>query len=304
MSEIEVNKIKPASGTTVTLGESGDTFTVPSGATITNNGTATGFGASISNDANNRIITADGSGGLNGEANLTFDGTNLKNAGGVLRLQNATTGSADSDGLLIEASGNDVYFNQKENAPIYFRTNNTTRMKVGTTGEIMLGNYIGSGSGHGVEIADISNQRGQIALETTLTSAVGNIYFINGNGSVGSIVTDGSSTSYNTSSDYRLKENVADMDNAITRVKQLNPKRFNFIADSEDTLLDGFLAHEVSSVVPEAIKGTHNEVDDDGNPVYQSIDQAKLVPLLTGALQEALTEIDNLKARIEALENA
>lgn len=117
------------------------------------------------------------------------------------------------------------------------------------------------------------------------------------NGSeVGSIVTNVSSTSYNTSSDHRLKENVtADWD-ATTRLKQLNPVRFNFIADA-DTTVDGFLAHEVQSVVPEAITGTHNQVDDDGNPVYQSIDQSKLVPLLVKTIQE-------LEARITALENS
>ena len=112
---------------------------------------------------------------------------------------------------------------------------------------------------------------------------------------VGTITTNGSSTSYNTSSDYRLKESVSYDFDATTRLKQLKPCRFNFIADA-DTTVDGFLAHEVQSVVPEAITGTHNEVDDDGNPVYQQIDQAKLVPLLVKTIQE-------LEARITALEN-
>ena len=113
---------------------------------------------------------------------------------------------------------------------------------------------------------------------------------------VGNISTNGSSTSYNTSSDYRLKENVvADWD-ATTRLKQLNPVRFNFIADP-DTVVDGFLAHEAQAVVPESVTGTHNDVDDNGNPVYQGIDQAKLVPLLVKTIQE-------LEARITALETA
>jgi hypothetical protein len=77
-------------------------------------------------------------------------------------------------------------------------------------------------------------------------------------------------------------------------VKQLAPKRFNFIADA-DTTVDGFLAHEAQAVVPEAVTGTHNEVDDDGNAVMQGIDQSKLVPLLTGALQEAIAKIETLE---------
>ena len=136
---------------------------------------------------------------------------------------------------------------------------------------------------------------------------------------VGNIRTNGSSTAYNTSSDYRLKENVVAMSGATERLKQLNPSRFNFIADA-DTTVDGFLAHEVQDVVPEAITGSKDAMrdeeyevtpavlDDDGNvtteavmgtrsvPDYQGIDQSKLVPLLVATIQE-------LEARLTALEN-
>ena len=118
---------------------------------------------------------------------------------------------------------------------------------------------------------------------------------------VGSISCTSTATAYNTSSDYRLKENVVPLTNAADRLNQLQVRRFNFIADP-DTTVDGFLAHEAQAVVPEAVTGTHDEVDDDGNPVYQGIDQSKLVPLLTAALQEALAEIESLKARVTALE--
>tara|TARA_R110000744_G_scaffold27796_1_gene67556 strand:+ start:23 stop:760 length:738 start_codon:yes stop_codon:yes gene_type:complete len=111
---------------------------------------------------------------------------------------------------------------------------------------------------------------------------------------VGRIRTTASSTSYNTSSDYRLKENVVTDWDATTRLKQLKPSRFNFITDADNTV-DGFLAHEVSSVVPEAITGTKDAVDSEGNPDYQGIDQSKLVPLLVKTIQE-------LEARITTLE--
>ena len=152
----------------------------------------------------------------------------------------------------------------------------------------------------------------------------------NGNTTVGSIVTAASSTTYNTSSDYRLKENIQNISDGITRVKQLSPKRFNFIVDA-DTTVDGFLAHEAATVVPEAVTGVKdglevwtekdelpdgvslgdNKLDDDGNtiPEYQGIDQSKLVPLLTAALKEAIakietleTEMTSVKARLDALE--
>ena len=114
--------------------------------------------------------------------------------------------------------------------------------------------------------------------------------------SQGNITVTNSATSYNTSSDYRLKENVVDLTGATERVKQLQPKRFNFIANA-DTTVDGFLAHEAQAVVPEAITGEKDAVDADGNPEYQSIDQSKLVPLLVATIKE-------LEARIAALENA
>jgi len=175
-----------------------------------------------------------------------------------------------------------------------------------------------------------------VNLHTTGTGGSDRITFQNDNGTVGSIATSGSSTSYATSSDYRLKENVDYTWDATTRLKQLKPARFNFIADDTNTLVDGFLAHEVSSVVPEAINGTKNETRSVSNavlsstnellaegitqdewtagkddtypsdstwtashtePVMQGIDQSKLVPLLVKTIQE-------LEARIVALESA
>jgi len=132
----------------------------------------------------------------------------------------------------------------------------------------------------------------------------GEVIRISDDGStVGTISTNGSATAYNTSSDYRLKENVDYTWDATTRLKQLKPARFNFIADDTNTLVDGFIAHEVSSIVPEAISGAKDammdETDEEGNvtsvPDYQGIDQSKLVPLLVKTIQE-------LEARITALE--
>lgn len=120
---------------------------------------------------------------------------------------------------------------------------------------------------------------------------------------VGGISVTSSATAYNTSSDYRLKENLAPITGAVDRVNALQPRRFNFISDP-DTTVDGFVAHEVSSVVPEAITGEKDAVDEDGNPEYQGIDQSKLVPLLTAAIQELTLTTQELTARIEALEAA
>ena len=117
---------------------------------------------------------------------------------------------------------------------------------------------------------------------------------------VGSITTNGSATAYNVSSDYRLKENVVNLTDAITRLKTLKTYRFNYKNNSELTV-DGFLAHEVTAV-PEAITGTKDQVDSNGKPIYQGIDQSKLVPLLTAALQEAVVKIETLETKVAALE--
>ena len=112
---------------------------------------------------------------------------------------------------------------------------------------------------------------------------------------VGRISTSGSATSYVTSSDYRLKENIVPISDSISRLNQLKPSRFNFI-EEPGKVVDGFIAHEVQDIVPEAIVGEKDEVDEEGGIIPQGIDQAKLVPLLVAAVQE-------LEARVKELEN-
>ena len=194
-------------------------------------------------------------------------------------------------------------------------TGGSEAMRIDASGNFLLGKTSVSWTIDGTQI-----ENGGETLGVT-SSLTGNNFFARKNNAtgtmfafwynstnIGNITSGTSSVAYNTSSDYRLKENVTDVTDGITRVKQLNPKRFNFIADP-DTTVDGFIAHEAQAVVPEAVTGTHNEVDDDGNAVMQGIDQSKLVPLLTAALQEAIakietleTEMTSVKARLDALE--
>ena len=178
----------------------------------------------------------------------------------------------------------------------------TERMRIDQAGRIMLGGGA-TGQNGSLEVRP-NNSFGAPTVRwdrNPTTDGSTAAVFANNNNTVGSITYGDSSTSFNTSSDYRLKENVVDLEGAITRVKQLAPKRFNFIVNAEKTV-DGFLAHEAQVVVPEAVTGTHNEVDDDGNAVMQGIDQSKLVPLLTAALQEAIAKIETLETKVAALE--
>ena len=172
----------------------------------------------------------------------------------------------------------------------------TERMAIDKDGHLLFANAVTNGAtGLGYSIINAGGYP-YVVSNTNIASRV-HYYFSYNSGTVGTISTTTTSTAYNTSSDYRLKENVVPLTGAADRLNQLQVRRFNFIADPDKTV-DGFIAHEAQAVVPEAVTGTHNEVDDDGNPVYQGIDQSKLVPLLTAALQEALAKIETLEQRL------
>ena len=126
------------------------------------------------------------------------------------------------------------------------------------------------------------------------TSAVAHISFKNPNGHVGQISTTGTTTTYSTSSDYRLKENVAPMQNALATVAALKPVTYTWKADGSAG--QGFIAHELQEVVPECVTGEKDAVSADGSPMYQGVDTSFLVATLVAAIQE-------LTARLEAVEN-
>jgi hypothetical protein len=190
------------------------------------------------------------------------------------------------------------------NNSLQFQTNNSEQMRIDNEGNLLVGGTSDTGfqivstalGNNGCLDCISSSTNGYYALRIDMHA--NNNYaqlFRQGGSVVGTILISSGSTSYNTSSDYRLKENVTYDFDATSRLKQLKPCRFNFKIDADKTK-DGFLAHEVSSIVPEAVSGEKDAVDADGNIDPQGIDQSKLVPLLVKTIQE-------LEARITALEN-
>ena len=189
-----------------------------------------------------------------------------------------------------------------------FYTNAAERMRLLSDGTVLVGTATDldmDDTNNGIKFAGASDlvqisRNNNAALGLQRTGNDGRVaQFYRDTTERGYIEVDGSSTTYATSSDYRLKENIVDLDNGITRLKQLKPRRFNFIGE-EDTR-DGFVAHEVTAV-PEAVSGEKDAVDENGKAIHQGIDQSKIVPLLTAALQEAVTKIEALEARVTTLE--
>jgi len=241
-----------------------------------------------------------------------------------------------------------------EAVPMVFSSNSTERMRITSGGDLLYSTTSVSPhfNGDGLQITEdgrlLMGQSGQLcAIFGRNTNNGEMIRFDRAGNDVGSIDVTTTATSYNTSSDYRLKENVSYEFDATTRLKQLKPARFNFITEPDNTV-DGFIAHEVQSVIPEAITGTKDETEtkekvvvnnigqviaqnieqadweagkilnEEGKsqyptdstweaskvvPVYQGIDQAKLTPILTKALQEAIAKIESLETRLTSLES-
>ena len=180
----------------------------------------------------------------------------------------------------------------------------TERMRIRANGKINFGQAFDTGSAVSVKGSWGQGIAGGMVFyhNNPITSGRADVIYFSHQGTiVGEIDMDNNDTAYRTTSDHRLKENQVAISDGIERVKQLSPYRFNWISTPAKTV-DGFFAHEVQTVVPEAVSGSHNAVDDDNNPVYQGIDQAKLVPLLTAALQEAIAKIETLETKVAALE--
>ena len=420
-SEIKVNTIKDLGGNTVLTSNGSGTISglpasaISSGTVATarlGSGTAssstflagdssykTVSGTTINNNADNRVITGSGTANtLEGEANLTFDGSTLacqgsaifnesgadvdfrvegdtdanmifgdassNNVGiglatpmGKLHIRRASSGAtgvqAASDELTLEGSGDSgmcilsgnnssgiihfgddgnnqigyIYYSHGTNS-LGFGSNGATRATFDTDGRF----FVNSSTVQQAALVNVAHGGNSVAgisfNDTDSASNATYASFIKGGTLIGNIRRNGSAdaVNYNTSSDYRLKDGIVNKTDGIEKIKLLKPRKFYWKSDSDKTLVDGFLAHEVSDVVPEAISGVKdavekykdgeelpegksvgdNKLDENGDTIIepQGIDQSKIVPLLVASVQELITENETLKTRITALENA
>ena len=243
-------------------------------------------------------MTLDASGNLLINATSNSEGARLKVDNGYVFIKE----SGGADVYLRSAfTGGIAAIQVASNSALGFATNNTERARITSGGSLLVNETTATDSARFVIKHDGNSQ---ICSVWNNTSSVDQnetaIRFYRNSSIVGSITTSLTATAYNISSDHRLKEDIQQIDGAIDRVKALKP--VNFAWKSTGGRVDGFIAHEAADVVPEAVTGEKDEVDADGKPIYQGIDQSKLIPLLTKALQDALSKIEVLEAKVAALE--
>jgi hypothetical protein len=208
----------------------------------------------------------------------------------LFALKLAGAGSA----YLLASSG-EFQFNNTEATPMTFYVNGSERARIDTSGNLL----VGVTSTALTAIGTVLTNAGTINLVTSNTGTQYPLAFYRAGGTlVGSVSTTTTATAYNTSSDYRLKNTIAPMTGALAKVALLKPCTYKWNADGSDG--EGFIAHELAEVVPQAVTGEKDAVDEEGNPKYQGIDTSFLVATLTAALQEAVAKINSLEARLDA----
>ena len=280
-----------AGNTSKILLHEGTTASPANGASIRYDGSANNFRIGVGTDVDTTRLTIDRGTGLatfannvqvNGEITASTANATLNLLSGA--NGNSTINFADPDDnnvgqIIYRHNGNSMSFD----------TTDTERMRIDSSGSVLVGTTaaVSSSQGGAEFLAGESGGRRVLRLATTNTSVNDLIVFINGNGTVGTIRTDGSATSFNTSSDYRLKEDLKDFD-GLDKVSKIPVYDFKWKVD--DSRSYGVLAHELEEVIPNAVSG---EKDADE---MQGVDYSKVVPLLIKSIQE-------LEARVKTLEN-
>lgn len=267
--------------------------------TVTSSNIASGTVTS-SNIADNTIVNAD----INSAAGIVDTKLATISTGGKVSNSATTATSANTGSAIVARDGSGNFNAGTISASITGNiAGNLSGGQVVATGSVYFSDYTDAGRfGNGttatsvgvLRVGNFTDTTTCITTNTLATAGYAMAFHYNGS-SVGGVSTTTSATSFNTSSDYRLKENVVPLSNALAQIDLLLPKQYNFIIEPDKTH-HGFLAHELAEIVPYAVTGQKDAVDDEGNIRPQQVDYSKLTGLLVGAVQE-------LSARVKELEN-
>ena len=267
----------------------------------------------VSSSAPDNSVTLAASGRLGIGTTSPANQLDVKNAGGgtAITCRTGTTAggnwidyynaSNSRQGIVGFLDSTNLYIYNDASAAITFSTAGTERARIDSSGNLLVGTTSNLGSGARLNV-NYSFSNDGAAWKSDSTNTHNAIIFINPNGTVGTIRTNASTTSYNTSSDYRLKENIHPMTGALAKVAALKPCTYKWKVDGSDG--EGFIAHELAEVVPQCVTGEKDAVDAEGKPVYQGIDTSFLVGVLTAAIQELKAELDTVKAELATLKGA
>jgi hypothetical protein len=270
----------------------GGTYTMT--APVITGGSITGVALS-GNTFTSPIITG-------GSINNTPVGATTANTGafttlGATGVATFSAGTASAPAITTTGDTNTGIFFPAADT-IAFTEGGTEAMRIASTGNISLG-PVYTAAGAETTTAVHASDNYIIYSNANTTSSLIRQYFFNPNGTVGSISTSGSATTYATSSDYRLKENIAPMTGALAKVAQLKPCTYTWKADGEQG--QGFIAHELQEVAPQAVSGEKDAVNENGTIKPQGVDTSFLVATLTAAIQELKAELDGVKAELATL---
>ena len=252
---------------------------------------STGLGIGVSPGVKLDVLSASAEGTI--RLTSTIDGSTASPKGSSLSFRSGSssteTARIASFNRFSNVNGGDLVFSTADSSQVL-----QTRATIDSSGNLLMGvTATPSGSIGGSGFISDSNSRKQLYLATTSTSSQVLAIFLNPNGVVGTIETNGSLTAYNISSDYRLKQQVKPLTGGLARVNALKPSSYNWKSDGSTG--EGFLAHELAEVVPFAVSGEKDAVNEDGSMKTQGVDLSKLVPILVAAIQELTAEVNALK---------
>ena len=246
------------------------------------------------------------------DAKFSIKNPNVSGSQTVMTILGATS-AVDLFAMTANQTTDVVALGTNYAGSLAFNTNSTERMRIDSSGNLCLGQASSTVGGSSWKQAI---QFTSLGIGFSCTNSSGNManFYTSTSTFAGSITASGSTTTYATSSDYRLKENIAPMIDALAKVQALKPVTYNWKSDG--TSGQGFIAHELQAIVPDCVVGkkdaveTVDDVDTDGKvigtkevPKYQGIDTSFLVAILTAAIQEQQALIESLTTRLTALEN-